>query len=66
MFSNLLSQRHGIDQSMAGSVISAIIGHLTQQGEGMAAVEVLAVYFLKVIIIQMRIGWAGYNQLYQI
>ncbi len=32
MFSNLLSQRHGIDQSMAGSVISAIIGHLTQQG----------------------------------
>ena len=31
MFSNLLSQRHGIDQSMAGSVISAIIGHLTQQ-----------------------------------
>jgi hypothetical protein len=35
MFSNLLSQRHGIDQSMGGSVISAIIGHLTQQqGEG--------------------------------
>ena len=31
MFSNLLSQRHGIDQSVAGSVISAIIGHLTQQ-----------------------------------
>ena len=31
MFSNLLSQRHGIDQSVAGSVISTIIGHLTQQ-----------------------------------
>ena len=31
MFSNLLSQRHGIDQSLAGSVISAIVGHLTQQ-----------------------------------
>lgn len=34
MFSNLLSQRHGIDRSMSGSVISAIIGHLSQQGEG--------------------------------
>lgn len=34
MFSNLLSQRHGIDRSMAGSVISAIIGHLTQQQGG--------------------------------
>ena len=34
MFSNLLSQRHGIDQSMAGSVISAVIGHLTQQQQG--------------------------------
>ncbi len=34
MFSNLLSQRHGIDQSIAGSVISAIIGHITQQQGG--------------------------------
>ena len=34
MFSNLLSQRHGIDQSMAGSVIGAVIGHLTQSQGG--------------------------------
>ncbi len=34
MFSNLLSQRHGVDQSMAGSVISAVIGHLTQSQGG--------------------------------
>lgn len=34
MFSGKLSQRHGIDQSVAGSVISAVIGHLTQQQEG--------------------------------
>ena len=34
MFSNLRSQRHGMDQSVAGSVISAIIGHLTQQQGG--------------------------------
>ena len=34
MFSNLLSQRHGIDQSIAGSVINAIISHLTQQQGG--------------------------------
>ena len=29
-FSNLLSQRHGVDKSMVGSVISTVIGHLTQ------------------------------------
>jgi hypothetical protein len=34
MFSGMLSQRHGIDQSMAGSVISAVIGHLTQSQGG--------------------------------
>lgn len=34
MFSNLFSQRHGVDQSMASSVISTIIGYLTQQQEG--------------------------------
>ncbi|MGN6821858.1 MAG: hypothetical protein ACTHJ7_03630 [Candidatus Nitrosocosmicus sp.] len=34
MFSNLPSQRNEIDQSMAGSVISAIIGHLTQYQQG--------------------------------
>jgi hypothetical protein len=34
MFSGMLSQRHGIDQSMAGSVINAIIGHLTKQQGG--------------------------------
>jgi hypothetical protein len=33
MFSGLLS-RYGMDQSMAGSVISAIVGHLTQQQQG--------------------------------
>jgi hypothetical protein len=32
MFSSMLSQRGGIDQSIAGSVISAIMGHMTQQG----------------------------------
>jgi hypothetical protein len=32
MFANMFSQRHGIDQSMAGSVINAIMGHATQQG----------------------------------
>jgi hypothetical protein len=31
MFANMFSQRHGIDQSMAGSVINAIMGHVTQQ-----------------------------------
>ncbi len=34
MFSGLLSQRHGMDQSMVGSVINAVIGHLTQQQQG--------------------------------
>ena len=34
MFSGMLSQRHGLDPSMAGSVINAIIGHLTQQQGG--------------------------------
>jgi hypothetical protein len=34
LFSCLLSQIHELDQSMASSVISAVIGHLTQsQGE---------------------------------
>ena len=33
-FSNLLSQRHGVDKSMAGSVISTVIGHLTQSQWG--------------------------------
>ena len=32
MFSSMLSQRGGIDQSIAGSVINAIMGHMTQQG----------------------------------
>ena len=34
MFSGMLSQRHGIDKSMSGSVINAIIGHLTKQQGG--------------------------------
>jgi hypothetical protein len=29
---DMFSQRHGIDQSIAGSVMNAIIGHATQQG----------------------------------
>jgi len=32
MFANMLSQRRGIDQPIAGSVINAIIGHMVQQG----------------------------------
>ena len=32
MLSGLLSQRSGIEQSVAGSVINAVIGHITQQG----------------------------------
>jgi hypothetical protein len=32
MFSSMLSQRGGIDQSIAGSVINAIMGHMAQQG----------------------------------
>ena len=32
MFSSMLSQRGGIDQSIAGSVINAIMSHMTQQG----------------------------------
>ncbi|HXS59282.1 MAG TPA: hypothetical protein VN703_00520 [Candidatus Sulfopaludibacter sp.] len=39
ILSGLLSQRHGIDQSMAGSVISAIIGHLTQQQQGGGSID---------------------------
>ncbi len=34
MFSGMLSQRHGIDQSIAGSVLNAVIGHMTQQQQG--------------------------------
>lgn len=32
MLSGILSQRSGIEQSIAGSIINAIIGHITQQG----------------------------------
>lgn len=32
MFSSMLLQRGGIDQSIAGSIINTIIGHITQQG----------------------------------
>jgi hypothetical protein len=32
MFANMFSQRRGIDQSIAGSVMNAIIGHMVQQG----------------------------------
>ncbi|HEY6163845.1 MAG TPA: hypothetical protein VIW25_02955 [Nitrososphaeraceae archaeon] len=32
MFPSMFSQRSGIDQSVAGIVINAIMGHMTQQG----------------------------------
>jgi hypothetical protein len=32
MFANTFSQRSGIEQSMMNTIISSIIGHLTQQG----------------------------------
>ena len=32
MFANMFSQRRGIDQSIAGSVMNAIMGHMVQQG----------------------------------
>jgi hypothetical protein len=32
MFANMFSQRRGIDQSIAGSVMNAMMGHATQQG----------------------------------
>ena len=32
MFANTFSQRSGIEQSMMSTIISSIIGHLTQQG----------------------------------
>jgi hypothetical protein len=32
MFSSMLSQRGGIDQSIAGTIINAIMGHMVQQG----------------------------------
>lgn len=32
MLTGMLSQRSGIEQSIAGSVINAIIGHITHQG----------------------------------
>lgn len=32
MFPSMFSQRSGIDQSVAGTVINAIMGHMTQQG----------------------------------
>ncbi len=32
MLTGMLSQRSGIEQSIAGSVINAIIGHVTHQG----------------------------------
>jgi len=32
MFANTFSQRSGIEQSMTSTIISSIIGHLTQQG----------------------------------
>jgi hypothetical protein len=31
-FANMFSQRRGIDQSITGSVMNAIIGHMVQQG----------------------------------
>ena len=32
MFSSMFPQRSGMDQSIAGSVINAIMGHMTQRG----------------------------------
>jgi hypothetical protein len=32
MFANTFSQRSGIEQSMMSTIISSVIGHLTQQG----------------------------------
>jgi len=32
MFPSMFSQRSRIDQSVAGTVINAIMGHMTQQG----------------------------------
>ncbi|HET7390049.1 MAG TPA: hypothetical protein VFJ51_04435 [Nitrososphaeraceae archaeon] len=32
MFANMFCQRRGIDQSIAASVMNAIMGHATQQG----------------------------------
>ena len=32
LFANMFSQRRGIDQSIAGSVMNAIMGHMIQQG----------------------------------
>ncbi len=34
MLTGMLSQRHGLDKSVSGSVINAIIGHLTKQQGG--------------------------------
>jgi hypothetical protein len=57
VFANMFSQRRGIDQSIAGSVINAIIGLVQQGGVGNLS--------LQEIVTHMKIEWVEYNRNYQ-
>ena len=59
MFSSMFSQRSGMDQSIAGSVINAIMGHMTQQGG-------IGNLFSGGNIIQMTIESEEYSCIFQI